>query len=79
MDEVESGDSSGAVRTGAPSGHLKGIGLRVKCPELDRGVGGKAGTGGGVPVGGASFHVTEGVRERRRKNVFFFLTDTSDR
>jgi hypothetical protein len=54
------------------------MGLRAKFSEFDRGVGGKAGTGGGVALG-VSFRVVEGERERRRKNVFFFLVDASER
>jgi hypothetical protein len=76
--EVESGSSSSVVRTDAVSGQLKGKGLRAKCSEFDRGVDGKAGTGGGV-VPGVSFRAVEGERGRRRKNVFFFLVDASER
>jgi hypothetical protein len=70
--------SSGAAWAGALSGQLKGMGLRAECSEIDRGVGGKAGTGGGVAFG-VCFRVVEGERERRPKNVFFFLRDTSER
>ena len=77
-DGVKSENSSSAVRTGAPSSQLKGVGLRVECPEFDRGVSGKGGTGGGVSLS-ASFRVATGERERRRKNDFFFLADASER
>jgi hypothetical protein len=78
MGKLKSRISSGAAWAGALSGQLKGMGLRAKCSEIDRGVGGKAGTGGGVALG-VSFRVVEGERERRRKNVFFFLVDASER
>jgi hypothetical protein len=77
-DDVTSEVSTSAGRTGALSSQLKGEGLRVEYPEIDEGVSGKAGTGGGVSSG-TSFRVATGERERRRKKDFFFLTDTSER
>ena len=77
-DDVTSEVSTGAGRTGALSSQLKGVGLRVEYPEIDEGVSGRAGTGGGISAG-TSFRVAPGERERRRKNVFFFLADTSER
>jgi hypothetical protein len=77
-DDVKSEDSSCAVRRGVLSNQLNGLGLRVECPEFDRDVSDREGTGGGVSLG-ASFRVTTGERERRPKNVFFLLAVASER
>ena len=62
-----------------PSSQLNGVEVRMKWGEIGRGVVGKAGTGGGVvPSLGVPLRATEGERERRRKNGFFFLVDASD-
>lgn len=62
------------------SGCSKGIGLRAKRSAIGSGCGGNAGTGGGrESLDKPPLREVEAEREPRRKNVFFFLTDTSER
>lgn len=63
-----------------PSGSSEGIGLRAKRSAIGWGWGGNAGTGGGrESLDKPPLREVEGEREPRRKNVFFFLRDTSER
>lgn len=65
-----------------PSGSSEGTGLRAKRSAIGWGWawGGNAGTGGGRgSLDEPPLREVEGEREPRRKNVFFFLRDTSER
>ena len=60
----------------------KGIGLRAKRPAIGSDEGGNAGTGGGGgrdSLDARLLREFEGEREPRRKKLFFFLTDASER
>lgn len=83
---MDGGTGEYAVRTEGvalsmlSSGCSKGSGLRVKRSAIGSGWGGNAGTGGGrESLDKLPLREFEDEREPRRKNVFFFLRDTSER